>query len=231
MSTEALNQRNGGTRQKQTENDAPIRPIPATKIANLKRKMKGAHRRVLRFGKEIEQIRDDISRKYFIRKDEDGNNEQHIPISTAEIGGLRLKRNMVEGDLAEAKGDLYVAEQAYKNATAHNSTWKMKANRKIRKDNRTRREAGKLMQKTLGILEEHGSNGGAKDVAELKSLAMTGDVTGFRKAFDEKVKEWAPEHYVTISGVSTVKTEILHEVMEQFKSDSASTGTITDLNV
>ncbi len=87
------------------------------------------------------------------------------------------------------------------------------------------------MRITIEILKEHGANGGAKDVAELKSLAMAEDVTGFRKAFDEKVKTWAPEHYVTISGVSSVKTEILHEVMEQFKSDSASTGTITDLNV
>lgn len=226
-----INERSASTQKKQIVNDSQIRPIPATKIANLKRKMKGAHRRVIRFSKEIEQIRDDISRKYFIRKAEDGSNEQHIPISNAEISGLRLKRSMVEGDLAEAKGDLYVAEQAYRNATAHNSTWKMKANRKVRKDNRTRREAGKLMQKTLGILEEHGSNGGAKDVAELKTLALAGDVTGFRKAFDEKVRGWAPEHYVTISGVSTVKTEILHEVMEQFKSDSNSSGTITDLNV
>ena len=133
--------------------------------------------------------------------------------------------------MAEAQGELFVAEQAYRTATSHNSTWRRKANSKIRKANRTRREAGKLIRKTLEILKEHGANGGAKDVAELKSLAMADDVTGFRKAFDGKVKVWAPEHYVTISGVSTVKTEILHEVMEQFKSDSGSTGTISDLNV
>lgn len=231
MSKDSLSQRNVNTQQKQIDNDAPIRPIPATKIANLKRKMKGAHRRVIRFGKEIEKMRGDISRKYFIKKDDDGLNEEHIPISPSEIVGLRDKRIMVEGELAEAKGELYVAEQAYRAATTRNLTLRRKANSKIRKANRTRREAGKLMRKTLGILQDHGANGGAKDVAELKSLAKTGDISGFRKVFDEKVREWAPEHYVTISGVSTVKTEILKEVMEQFKTDPPTTGTISDLNV
>lgn len=224
-------ERNPNTQQKQNDNEAPIRPIPATKIANLKRKMKGAHRRVIRFSKEIEQMRADISRKYFIKKDDNGENEEHIPISPAEIRGLRLKRTMVEGELAEARGELFVAEQAYRTATSHNSTWRRKANIKIRKANQTRREAGKLMKKTLGILQEHGANGGAQKIEALKSLARTGDIKGFRNLFNDEVQVLDPAHYVTVSGVSTVKTEIIRDLMDLFRSEPDATGTITDLNV
>lgn len=220
-----INERNANTQQKQNDNDAQIRPIPATKIANLKRKMKGAHSRVLRCSKEMQNLRDDINRKYFIRKAEDGSNEQHIPISSSEIGGLREKRTMIEGELAKAKGDFFVADKEYRSATSHNVAWRKKANRRVWKVNRTRREARKLMRITIEILKGHGANGGAKDVAELRALALAGDVKGFRKVFDEKVSVWAPDHFDTISGVSTVKTEIIRELMEQFKSEQISLET------
>lgn len=229
MSTVALNERNANMQQKQNDNEAQIRPIPATKIANLKRKMKGAHRRVLRCSKEIEQMRADIRRKYFIKRDDNGLNEEHIPISSAEITGLRLNRRETERELAQAKGDYYSAERAYRSATSHNSLWSKKATRRVWKDNRTRREAGKLMRITIEILKKHGANGGAKDVAELRALALAGDVKGFRKAFDEKVSMWAPDHFDTISGVSTVKTEIIRELMEQFKSEQISLETPASL--
>ncbi len=78
-----INERNANTQQKQLDKDVQIRPIPATKIANLKRKMKGAHRQVIRFGKEIDQCGATSDEKYFIKKDENGLNEEHIPISPA----------------------------------------------------------------------------------------------------------------------------------------------------
>jgi len=215
---------------KETGNEGK-RPVPATKIANLKRKMDGAERRVHRLETELVEIRSIIRRKYLVIAGGDGAPDQQDQLGAAQIAGYRLKRTEVEGQLIEAQGDYVIARRAYEEAVKRNTVLSRRQNHEMRKQNRAVREAKKLLRDTKSLLEKHGSNGGEKDVVELKSLAKAGDITGFRKVFDEKVRVWDEEHYATVSGVSTVKTEIIRELMEQFKSDSGSSGTITDLNI
>jgi hypothetical protein len=208
-----------------------LRAVPAMKIANLKRKMDGAETRVHRLENELVDVRAIIRRKYVEKEQKDSESKLHIELSPAQIEGFRLQRTIIEGRLAEARGELRDVVVEYREAVRQNLLRNRKLNSETRTRNKTVREAGKLKRKTIEILKQHGANGGAKDVAELKALAETGDIKNFRRVFDEKVKDWAPEHYITISGVSMVKTEIVHELMEQLTSEPVSTGTITDLNV
>jgi hypothetical protein len=221
----------GSNQQQSKGKEETIRLIPAMKIANLKRKMDGAETRVHRLENELVDIRAIIRRKYVEKDQKDSERKLHIELTPAQIEGFRLQRTMIEGRLAEARGELRDVVIEYRVAVQQNLLRNRKVNSDIRLRNKTVREAGKLKRKTVEILKKHGANGGAKDVAELKSMALVGDVKGFRKAFDEKVQVWDQEHYATVSGVSTVKTEIIRELMEQFKSEPISTGTITDLNV
>ena len=229
MTTNEANH-SGSNQQQSMGKEETIRLIPAMKIANLKRKMDGAETRVHRLENELVDVRAIIRRKYVVKDQKDSESKLHIELSPAQIEGFRLQRTIIEGRLAEARGELSEAVREYREAVRQNLLRSRKTNSDIRQRNRTVREASKLLRKTVEILKEKGSNGGSKEMAALRSLAQTGDIRGFRMLFDEKVKDWAPEHYVTISGVSTVKTEILHELMEQLKPEPTS-GTITDLNV
>jgi hypothetical protein len=210
---------NGGKTNNQDEKS--YRLIPATTVAELKRTMDGAETRKLRLKAERDACRAIISRKYADKFDDKKKNViGQIKLNPAQLYGLKLKRMQLEKDLATAKGDFYRAQKAYRSAVSKNMQVERKTVKLIRTDNRLRRESKKLLKKTGEILEQHGSNGGANEMDVLTSLALEGDVKGFRLAFDEAVARFDLSHFTLISGVSDVKTEIIHGMMDQLAEDA-----------
>ena len=94
----------------------------------------------------------------------------------------------------------------------------------ILEENRLVRESKKLLKETKEIFRDHGSNGGAKELSVLTSLALGGDVKGFRTAFDEMLEKFDLSHYTLISGVCNVKTEIIHGVMDELAEAARNAG-------
>ena len=99
----------------------------------------------------------------------------------------------------------------------------------VREENRIRREARALLRKAKDILSHEGKNGGAKDLELLTTLAVKEDVRGFRSAFDNCFERFSPELYTTISGISQVKTEIIHTIMDELAEgkEGGATETLT----
>jgi hypothetical protein len=132
-----------------------------------------------------------------------------------QIEGYRLKRTGIEEQQAIASGDYLQGKRAYRKAVEQNIQVARKSVKMVREENRIRREARALLRKAKDILSHEGKNGGAKDLELLTTLAVQEDVRGFRSAFDNCFERFSPELYTTISGISQVKTEIIHTIMDE----------------
>lgn len=211
------------------ENDEEtLRLVPATKIGLLKRQMDGAETRMIRLQAELSETRAKIRRKYQDEVDDNNVVVGRLTFSPEHIYGLRLKRVQIEKDLAEVKGEFLKYRRAYRRAVSHNFQIERKSVKAIREENRIVRESRKLLKKTKAVLNEHGSNGGAAQYAMLQNLALADDVRAFRDGFDQVMRTFDPAHHTMISGVSQVKTEIIHSIMEEMAEEAEkATETLT----
>ncbi|MCX6133025.1 MAG: hypothetical protein NTU47_04335 [Ignavibacteriales bacterium] len=210
-----------------TDKTVVVRSIPARKVAQLKLAMDGAERRMLRLKTELLECRAIIRRKYVERQDSKGNATTQLQLNPAQVEGYRLKRTGIEEQLAIASGDYLQWKRAYRKAVEQNIQVARKSVKMVREENRLRRDARALLRKTKAILEKEGRNGGALELDLLTTLAVNDDVKGFRSAFDEFVEKFDPSHYVTISGISSVKTEIIHALMDEFSAGKANDNSET----
>ena len=201
-------------------NVVKLRRIPTRKIALLKRKMDGAEKRMIRLESELAETRAIIHRKYTELKDEKEKVVGHKQLSPAQIKSYRLKRSQIDQALAIAKGDYFEAKREFEDAAGRNIAAVSKTTSEVKRENKTRREAKALLKKTKAILKAKGKNGGAKKLQLLTTFALADNIEGFRETFDESMEEFDPSHYVTISGVSSVKTEIIHEIMEEMVEEA-----------
>jgi hypothetical protein len=191
------------------------RLVQPMKIAQLKRAMDGAEQRMLRLETELVECRAIIRRKYTDVLDDKEEIVGRNQLSPEQVFGFKLKRTQTEKELALAKRDYFRNRKAYRHAVTNNFQVERKAVKLIHDENRIMRESKKLLRVTSEIIKKHGSNGGAKEMSVLISLALEGDVKAFRSAFDETMEQFDPSHYTLISGVNNVKTEIIHGVMEE----------------
>jgi hypothetical protein len=210
---------NGGKKQKGTAN---YRRVPSIKVATLKRQMDGAEKRIIRLKTELAETNAIIRRKYLDRFDDKGNVAGKAHLGSAQVEGLRLKRVELENSLAIAKGECFRSQREYRNAVAQNIQVERKSVKIVREENRIRRESKKLLKKTVEILKQHGQNGGVAKLQALQTLSLANDVKAFRDEFDSAIKEFDPAHYVTISGVSNVKTEIIYGVMDELAENAGN---------
>lgn len=197
-----------------------LRRVPAKTIGLLKRQMDGAEKRMIRLQAELSETRAKIRRKYTDVFDANENIIGRNMLSSEGVYGYRLKRTQIEKELAVVKGEFFQLRKAYRSAVSHNFKIERKTVKLIRKENKIRRESAKSLKLVKETLKTHGKNGGAKDLQLLTSLALEDDVKGFRAAFDESVGRFEPKLYTTISGVSQVKTEIIHAVMQDLAEEA-----------
>ena len=207
---------NGGESKNKTNGQDTVRRIPARKVAQLKWAMDGAEKRMLRLRTEHLECRAIMRRKYVERENGKGKGITQLQLNPAQIEGYRLKRTGIEEQLAIASGDYLQWKRAYRKAVVQNIQVGRKSVKMVLEENRIRRDAKALLKKTKAILEKEGKNGGAVEIELLTTLAVNDDVKGFRSAFDEFVEKFDPSHYVTISGISEVKTDIIHALMDEF---------------
>jgi hypothetical protein len=193
-----------------------LRRIPATKIARLKMAVDGARKRIKGCKAMLNENCNYIRRKSKINRDARGETT-YIPLSSDDVAGLRLKQLKIEEALETAKGDYRAAQKEYRAAVAHNTKLARKTIKYIRVENRTRRESGKLLKQTKALIEKIRNSGGTDTVTTLTGFAVAGDTRGFRETFDKAVEGFDPALYTTISGVSNVKTEIIHDLMDEFQ--------------
>ena len=212
-----------------SEANVVVRRIPARKVAQLKWAMDGAEKRMLRLKTELLECRAIMRRKYIERQDAKGNATTQLQLNPAQIEGYRLKRTGIEEQLAIASGDYLQWKRAYRKAVEQNIQVARKSVKMVREENRVRRDAKALLRKTKAILEKKGKNGGARELELLTTLAVNDDVKGFRSAFDDCVEKFDPSHYVIISGLSSVKTEIIHALMDEFAEvkENGNSDTLT----
>lgn len=207
------------------------RLIPLMKVAQQRRAMDGAERRMLRLETELVECRAIIRRKYTDVLDKNEEVVGHNRLSSEQVFGFRLKRTQIEKELALAKRDYFRTRKSYRSSVTNNFQVERKAVKLILEESRLRRESQKLLRDTVEILEQHGNNGGAKEMEVLTSLALKGDIKAFRSAFDQTVARFDPSHFKMISGVSNVKTEIIHGVMELLAEEATKKDVSPDESV
>jgi hypothetical protein len=131
-------------------NVVKLRRIPTRKIAQLKRKMDGAEKRMTRLESELSDTRAIIRRKYSELKDEKGKVVGHKQLSPAQIKAYRLMRSQIDQALAIAKGDYFEARRAYEEAAGRNIAAVLKTTSEVKRENKTRREAKALLKRKRG---------------------------------------------------------------------------------
>jgi hypothetical protein len=205
-----------------------LKLINRSRIAEIRRQLKGAEKRTERLELELSEIRSILKRGYIEKTNKKGVVTQ-IPLKPFERDTYRNKRVIIEQQLALAKRDYLVSNRVYKQAINNNfRANKLKLNA-AKKDNGIRRNTKKLFEQTLELVKQQATNGGESKFRVLQSLAEIGDVKGFRKAFDEIGPELNKELHITVSGVSEVKTEILHGLMDELASKGSNPSDVTDL--
>jgi hypothetical protein len=210
---------NGGYSKNQ--DGKTFRLFSATKIAKLKRAMDGAERRMLRLETELVECRAIIRRKYTDVLDEKDEVVGRNLLSSEQVFGFKLKRTQIEKDLALAKRDFFTGRKTYRSAVTNNFQVERKTVKLIREENKIMRESKKFTRLTIEILKKRGSNGGSKEFKTLTDLAVAGDVKAFRNGFEVTMEQFDSSHHTLISGVCSVKTEIIHGVMEELANMAA----------
>jgi hypothetical protein len=210
-------------------NDGKEQPklINRSRIAKIRRQLKGAETRVERLKQELNDTRAVLKRGYIEKTNSKGVVTQ-IPLKPFERDTYRNKRVMIEQEFAVAQRDYLVADRAYKQAISNNFRTNRLKLKSAKKEIGIRRMSKKLLNKTLELVKKQANAGDGGKFRVLQSLAEASDVKGFRKAFDEFGPELNKELYYTVSGVNEVKTEILHELMEELAKKKADSPEATE---
>ena len=195
-------------------NASKLKLVNSSRIADIRRKIQGAAKRIERLENELNNIRSILKRGY-IEKTDSNNDVSQITLKPFERDTYRNNRVMVEQQLALAKRDYLTFNRAYKQAITNNFRVNRVKLKTAKKDNGIRRNSKTLFKKMLNTIEHQAKNGGKEKFNILKNFAEIEDVKGFRKAFDEFGPELDNDFYITSSGVSEVKTEIIHGLMEE----------------
>lgn len=143
-----------------------------------------------------------------------------IPLTTAQVRGYRLKRRNAKLKLRKAKNDKKEAGIGYSKACSHNGEFIQEQSKrftaKLQKESKARSEKDERKRKIVDIVSN------LLKENDNRVLSLTEAVTdgrSFRKEMDRLLSNVDPETFVTISGLSEVKTEIYGDVRNLLRED------------
>jgi hypothetical protein len=161
-----------------------------------------------------------------------GEAPKTVKLTTAEVNGYKLKLKQAKLDLKESKISLSKAEAEYKTACKHNAACVIekvgKINAKVNGEHKAKREKDVRVQKVIGVVTAIKNNDDPRYQSLVNAVA-NGNL--FRKEMDAILKQEDNDTYTTISGLSSVKSEIYRTVKGEFfgndNDDDDSTVLVT----
>ena len=163
------------------------------------------------------------SKSIIIAPDKKGDDPLTVRLSSADVNGYSLQLKQAKLDKKEAQQTLKKAETAYKDACKHNAACIMdkhsKLNSKLDGEYKAIREEDERTEKVVSIVKNLQTTDDPK-FTSLRTAAKDGHYS-FRKEMDAIINKADEETYVTISGLSSVKTKIYKSVKVEFFVENA----------
>jgi hypothetical protein len=157
------------------------------------------------------------TRSITVPSEKKGEAPKTVKLTIAEVNGYKLKLKQAKLDLRESKISLSNAEAEYKAACKHNASCVMgqskKINAKVNAEHKAKREKDVRVQKVIGVVTTIKNNDDPR-FQNLVNAVANGNL--FRKEMDAILKQEDNDTYTTISGLSSVKSEIYRTVRGEF---------------
>lgn len=200
------------------------RRISSRVFNNIRAALKAAYEKVEQLLTDIFHLEKIVTSKSItVQPDKKGEEPTSKKLSSAEVSGYKLQLKQAKLSLKQAKKELSKAEARYKAAVKHNDACvaeqHSKFNSKLAAEYKAKREkdkcAGKVVEVVKGLQENN-------DPRFVSLTAVLTDTKQFRKEMDDILKSEDNETYVTISGLSQVKTSVYNTVKDQLLRDNNS---------
>lgn len=211
------------------------RSISDKRFNKIKSFMRSCFQTVKSFEDEVARLVDIIAIKSItIAPEKKGDDPVTVDLTKAEVDGYKLKLKQAKLNLKKARKALKKAEDEFKDACRHNAACVMenakKFNSKIADEYKAKREKDERKEMVVNIVINLQTTADPKFASLLNAIE---DSRTFRKEMDTILKQEDEETYTTISGLSSVKTDIYKAVKaELFPKDeednNADTGNDDD---
>lgn len=190
----------------------------------IKAALKAAYEKVEQLITLVIQLETIITDKeVLVQPEKKGDEPTSRKLSTAEVNGYKLQRKQAKLDLKQAKKELKKAEDNYNKACKHNNACladqDSRFNFQVAAEYKARREKDTRTNLVIEVVKGLQVN---NDPRFVSLTAVLTDTKQFRKEMDDILKSEDNETYVTISGLSQVKTSVYNKVKDQLLRDNNS---------
>lgn len=195
---------------------------------SIKAALKAAYEKVEKFSTEILRLEKIVADKEItIQPDKEGEEPVSKKLSTAEVAGYKLQLKQAKLSLKQANKELGKAESKYKAACKHNNACvaeqSSKFNSNLAAEYKAKREKDTRTSVVIEVVKGLQLN---NDPRFAKLTDALKDSNQFRKEMDVILKDEDNETYITISGLSSVKTSVYNavkgELLRNNNSDEAA---------
>jgi len=191
---------------------------------NIKAALKAAYEKVEQLLSDIFHLENIVASKAItIQSDKKGVEPVSKKLTSAEVAGYKLQLKQAKLSLKHAKKELSNAEAKYKAAVKHNAACvadqSSKFNSILAAEYKAKRERDKSTSIVIEVVKGLQVN---NDPRFVSLTAVLTDPKQFRKEMDNILKSEDNETYVTISGLSQVKTSVYNTVKDQLLRDNNS---------
>jgi len=165
-------------------------------------------------------------KKVVVQPDKKGEEPVSRKLTTAEVAGYKLQFNQSKLSLKQAQKELRKAEAKYRAAVKHNAACvadqSSKFNSKLAAEYKAKREKDTRTSKVIEVVKGLQINNDPRFVSLTAALTDSGK---FRKEMDVILQKEDNVTYITISGLSSVKTSVYKTVKDELLRDDNSDDT------
>jgi hypothetical protein len=196
-----------------------IRPVSKKRFNQLKAFLRSCYQTVDQLLTKIAGLEQIISSKSLtIPPEKKGEEPTTITLKRAQVKGYKLDLRETKLSLKKAEKALRKAELEFQNACDHNAACvkhkQSKFNSRLADEYKAKREKDDRKQAVLNFVNTLKTN----DDPKLSSLlSVVNDSRAFRKEMDTILKEADEVTYSTISGLSSVKSEIYRDARQDLR--------------
>jgi len=203
------------------------RRISSRVFNNIKAALKAAYEKVEQLLSDIFHLENIIASKAIaIQPDKKGDEPVSKKLTTAEVAGYKLQLKQSKLSLKKAQKELRKAEANYKAAVNHDkacvAAQSSKFNSRLEAEYKAKREKDTRTSKVIEVVKRLQINNDPRFVSLTAALTDNGK---FRKEMDVILQKEDNVTYITISGLSSVKTSVYKTVKDELLRDDNSDDT------
>jgi len=199
----------------------PERLISKSRMNKLEASVKSAKLAQTNLEQKISLLNKQITSKERIIHGKEGEADRIEKLTSAEVRGLKLSKSKSMLDKRQAKVEFKKVSEEYSEACKHNAEiikqQSKKFSQKLESQYQAKKQKDERQEKVNNLISNLLNKGDQRIISLTEALT---NPKSFRKEMDGLLNDADNETYVTISGLSAVKTEIYNEVRSLLSESS-----------